>query len=308
MGSGAREGGPETRRLTTKYHRELLTLALKDHGDTFPSRDHLEAFPLDHSTESDTPVEGDFGQFWEATRILDAAQFSRRDVLDLTGLSEAQLKNTLDRGLVRLASDHNPGTGRRRMFTGADVLKLAVAHTMSAIGFPMRWSYLIADQVATRASNRLISLTVDTHLKFALYPNTSGEDWSFTPMSDERPTPSLPAAYQILDVDTLIDETMLKLRAVVADEPIPDVGFKPPPPEPSPYSPENDFFRMWATDQQGRTIRVGLTFEETEELTRLEEDDSRDRTEGRRYLELHEKHELARLQRIGVEMAEKARP
>jgi len=238
----------------------------------------------------------------EATEILTARQLARRDVLELTGLTDAQLKNTLDRDLVRLDSAHNPGTGRRRMFSGSDVLKLAVAHTMSAIGYPMRWSYLIADQVERRAHLRLIGGSTESNLAFALYPNAAGDDWAFVIMSDQRQPEPLPVAFQVLCVDTLIDQTLAKLRALVADEPIPDLSFKFPEPEPSPYSPENDFFRMWATDDEGRTVRTGLTFEETQELAALEAANmkpghGRDREAGKRYLDLIGKHEAARLAR-----------
>jgi len=44
--------------------------------------------------------------------ILKSAQFTRSDVLEVTGLTSAQLKNTIDHDLVRLDRGHNPGTGR----------------------------------------------------------------------------------------------------------------------------------------------------------------------------------------------------
>lgn len=260
---------------------------------------------------SQDALDADWRAHSEAVEILDEPQFARRDVLELTGLSDAQLKNTLDRDLVSLANRHNPGTGRRRMFTGGDVLKLTVAHTMSAIGFPMRWSHIIADQVERRAINRVIGLASGTDLMIATYPNAAGDDWAFVTLSSEnQDPPGLPLAVQLLAVDKLIDNTLAKLRALVADEPIPDLAFKFPELEPSPYSPENDFFRMWATDGEGRTIRTGLTFEETQELGSLEEANmkpgaGRDREAGRRYLDLHDKHELARLKRIAAENEER---
>lgn len=237
----------------------------------------------------------------EASAILDEEQFSRRDVLELTGLSDAQLKNTLDRNLVSLANRHNPGTGRRRMFTGGDVLKLAAAHTMNAIGFPLRWSHILADMVERRAVNRLIGASTATEFAIITYPNAAGDDWCFLAVSSEMAEqPPLPLAFQLLAVDTLIDQTLAKLRALVAEQPIPDFTFRPPEPEASPYSPQNDFFRMWAIDDEGRTVRTGLTFDETQELSTLEAANmvpghGQDREASKRYLDLIQKHKTARL-------------
>lgn len=242
----------------------------------------------------------------EATDILDEPQFTRHDVLQVTRLSEPQLKNTLDRDLVRLRSDHNPGSGRRRMFTGGDILKIVVAHTMSAIGFPMKWSYLVADDIETRASSRLIGLATEKNYGFITYPMSNG-DWARIPIhADLLEPPESPVAYQVVEVDRLIDQVIAKLRALIDDAPLPDFATAEPTIEPSPYSPENDFFRMWAKDDLGRNVRVGLTFEESQELAKLEAlsltEHGRSRDDGERYLELHDRHELARFARMGIEM------
>lgn len=260
----------------------------------------------------------DFRRFRELTAILDEPQFSRRDVLDLTGLTDAQLKNTLDRDLVRLASVHNPGTGRRRMFTGGDILKIIGAHTMSAIGFPMRWSYLIADQIERRASNRLIGNDLTPDLTIVTFPRPDG-DWEMVPMWEGRQDqPQLPVAVQGLQVDRLIDEVLAKLRALVADEPVPSFDVPVSQPEPSPWSPQNDFFRRWAKDDEGNDVLIGLTKPETDEYERLvalnlnqrtdeampETNEARQRR-GKRYLALHNKHERARQQRLAREFEER---
>jgi hypothetical protein len=65
--------------------------------------------------------------------------------------------------------------------------------------------------------------------------------------------------------------------------------------------------RAIATDQDGREVLVGLTFEETEwyfdyQAQRLSGQRGRDHTTNRRrFLALYEKHEQARLQVIGAE-------
>ena len=76
---------------------------------------------------------------------------------------------------------------------------------------------------------------------------------------------------------------------------------------------ENDQFRQWTRDEQGRQIYVGLTYEETTELLSLEEATSFEqrrrglrvtREEMKRKQSLSEKRNLARLRRIGMEALE----
>lgn len=93
-------------------------------------------------------------------------------------------------------------------------------------------------------------------------------------------------------------------------------------PTPNPYSPRENFFRAWDKDDQGRWIYVGLDHDETQELLRLSgsalfgdelvivtADIDRGSIEDTdRYLALHDRHEIARLQRLGREMAERMTP
>lgn len=260
-----------------------------------------------------SPYLGDpvFDALNEATRILDESLFSRAQVLQVAGLTSAQLKNTLDRNLVRLASGHNPGKGNARMFTGGDVLKIVTAHKMSAIGFPLKWSYLVADTIERRAQARLVGLDTTPGLVFATYPMKNG-DWARVSLWEGMTEqPQLPPVIQVIEVDRIIDEVLAKLRAVEAGEPVPSFDVPEPEPEPNPYSPEGNAFGHWLKDEQGRNIRVGLTFEETEEFNRLEELDWADRTQrgdvrkmlitdeqSNRLSELMRRHESARLQRV----------
>jgi hypothetical protein len=256
-------------------------------------------------SETDAAAAAFARQAFENTQILDVPQFSRRDVLEITGLSEAQLKNTLDRDLVQLRSDHNPGTGRRRMFTGGDILKLAAAHTQSAIGFPLKWSWLVADDIERRAISLLMGMNQPNDFVIISYPMSNG-DWARIAVSkDTEDVPALPVAYQVLEADRLITEVLAKLTALVAEQALPDFKVPEPTPAKSPYSPENDFFRMWDKDSEGRNVRVGLTHDETDEFEAIlarKMADQEQQGDGRRYLELSEKHERARFERIEREM------
>jgi len=203
--------------------------------------------------------------------ILYAPQFSRDDVLKVCDTTSGTLKGILDRKQVTLRSEHNPGTGRRRMFTGSDILKINTAIIASGIGFPLRWVYILADQVERRAAGRLTGTSLEgcRHFGMAFHPNKAGDDWAFVPIKDGQEASPLPIACQIIDVDRLIDETLAKLNAVINDEPIPNFDI-PEPKFEDPYSPEHDFFGIWTKDDQGRDCLVGLNFEETTEYKELE--------------------------------------
>ena len=67
------------------------------------------------------------------------------------------------------------------------------------------------------------------------------------------------------------------------------------------------WMRGIAQDPEGRAVLVGLTFEETDfyityRRKYLTPGRDRDREHQRRYLELHRKHEIARLEVLGREI------
>lgn len=86
----------------------------------------------------------------------------------------------------------------------------------------------------------------------------------------------------------------------------------------NPYSPSENFFRAWGKDAEGRWVYVGLDHDETQELLRLQgsalDGDellitgpvSGDPDDSDRYLELHDRHELVRLQLCAREVAQTA--
>jgi len=142
--------------------------------------------------------------------ILNDQQFSRDDVLRITTLSAGQLKGILDREQVTLRSNHNPGSGRRRMFAGSDILKIETARVAGEIGFPLKRVYQLADRVDRRATHVLDGTAKSETFKkmgLAFYPNKDGTDIAFVPILDGKPASPLPVAVRVLDVDRLITET-----------------------------------------------------------------------------------------------------
>jgi hypothetical protein len=237
--------------------------------------------------------------------ILDVRQFTSIDVCAVVGINAKQLEHVVDpkRAIVRLTIHSEDRTqGKRRMFSGSDILKISTVFVSNEIGFPQRFSYLTADTVATHAQGRLIGYNTSKNLMLVCYPIKEGTDWVFTPIYDGMiDEPKLPVAYQSIQVDRLIDETLAKIRALLADEPLPDFNIPDPVIEADPYGPTNDFFLAWSKDDLGRNIRVGLTFEETawyeDYLTRNMQNRTSNR-ESEKYLEIFQKHEAARFTRM----------
>jgi hypothetical protein len=258
--------------------------------------------------------EFDISKMQEATRIWTHPQFLVSDVCKITGATPKAIEHLVNpkRDLVRLVGAHvNPGTGRRRVFSGGQVLMIAAAFAMTRIGFPQRWVRNLADDVERQAMNRTGPYgALQTGLMIVTYPMNEGDDWAVTRLYNERTDePALPVAVHILDVDRLIDQVKAQLEAMIADEEIPDFTIPDPKPEPNPYSPASNFFRAWAKSESGRWVYVGLTEAETDELLVLEgaaiEGDELVIVEmdppknSDRYMELHDKHERTRLSLCG---------
>ncbi|WP_309668302.1 hypothetical protein [Tabrizicola sp.] len=212
-----------------------------------------------------------FQKLTEASQIWDKPQFTVSEVCKITGATPKALEHFLNpaRGLVRLMGDWvNPGTGKRRIFTGAQVLQIAAAYTMNHIGFPQRWSIGLSDQVARRAKARTIGLAVQTEMSIITYPMSNG-DWASIPVYRETTEqPNLPVAVQLLDVDRMIDQVLAHLQAIVAGEDIPDFTVPDIVPEPNWFGPKGGQ-RAWKKDDAGNWLLNGLTLEETREYMDL---------------------------------------
>lgn len=263
-------------------------------------------------------LDQDLTEYREAFRIWDEPQFTVTDVCALTGATPKAIEHFVDpsRNMVRLVTrEANPGKGRRRLFTGGQVLMIKAAYVMNSLGFPQKFSATMAQQVLFRATGLTNGLATQTKMHLISYPMASG-DWAAIPLYAETgQEPQLPVAVQVLDVDRLVNETRSQLEAIIDGNEIPTFKVMEIQPEPNPYGPVANFFRSWEKDELGRWKYVGLTWEESEELMRLEgatlEGDeliltpSHKTPEDRRdhYLELRTRHEEARLEIVGREIA-----
>jgi hypothetical protein len=161
----------------------------------------------------------------DAFRIWDEPQFTVSDVCALTGATPKAIEHFVDpsRNMVRLVTrEANPGKGRRRLFTGGQVLMIKVAYVMNAIGFPQKFSATMAEQVLRRATGLTNGVADQTKMHLISYPMANG-DWAAIPIyAETEKEPQLPVAVQVLDVDRLVRETRAQLEAIVEGQEIPD--------------------------------------------------------------------------------------
>lgn len=231
----------------------------------------------------------------------DDPRFSRQQMLAcVPGLSEEVFKQWIVRSVVAFTDDAPMGKGRRRLYTPADVIQVATLHEMARQGIMVSKAVLVWHLVR----GRLIALAhpplageLGYAVALAIHP-TTGELVSRTFIEGEAPfdpnDDDAPDVMVLFRVDRFIARMRDRMDAILADKPA------APPPNPT-RNEEPDFFRRWATDGEARRVLVGLTAEETAEYERTRDADASDYDAKDRYLELHDKHEAARLQRLMIE-------
>lgn len=152
--------------------------------------------------------------------ILHEAQFTVDDACAVSGLTAGQLKGILDRKQIVLSFHHNPGTGRRRMFTGRDILSLSVSKMASQIGFPLRYVDLLADQVVGHAEQWVIEKALGANtpsLVIAVFP-VEDDDWAIIPFSGPEVEYNLPPVFMQFDLSRIVKEAFSALSDIVAKE------------------------------------------------------------------------------------------
>ena len=84
-------------------------------------------------------------------RMLFRPDYTLGDVLEVTGLTKAQLLNWLHRDLVKLSTTQNPGHGKRRLYTGLDIIMICAAQKLSSIGLPIKLVQSFSKHIGERA-------------------------------------------------------------------------------------------------------------------------------------------------------------
>ncbi len=146
-------------------------------------------------------------------RMLDYPEYSMGDVLEVTGLTKAQLLNWLSRNLVVLSTEHNPGHGRRRLYTGRDVLMICVAQKLSEIGLPIILVQNLSKSVAQRAEQLTTASGGLRGYTIVLYPVE--DKWECVAGYDSGPqkldVSNVGEILVVLQIDQLIDRVFSEL-------------------------------------------------------------------------------------------------
>lgn len=244
--------------------------------------------------------------------LLDDARFTRDQAAVASFATPSQIHNWVSRGWLTLSGEQNPGRGKKRLYTGRDIIAIAVAVALQPFGMMQVADQLIRLQhVSNRAYFLLISPEISLGYGLGIVPSPDETDWLYIPFGADVPDQPEPPAYAVVavDIDRLIIETLERLNLVAAGKPVPERSF---PQKPTIEQSEDEYLEFIGKayrDGAGNRIYRGLTLEESQELDRLINKRFSMHTnaggprlsedERERLAELKEKNEIARLQYLG---------
>ena len=251
---------------------------------------------------------------------LDVPQFSQKELLVCApGLPQATLKQWIERHVIYLSVPLNPGRGRRPLYRGKDVLTVAATCALVQQGIPPGKAHIAISQIFTpRVNQRLAGDESGPWSAFLCFATGTGdlhampfiEGKDNQKMRETLTSADVPEVQIYFQMDRLIDRVCDCLQSLLDDSFIYTTAGDLK----STVNADRDFLRKWDLDEHGNKILVGLTFEESKEYERLivrdlfqrgdaafPETTKKREARNDRYLELHEKHEFARMARIGKE-------
>jgi len=151
----------------------------------------------------------------QAHSILELPRFTRQDVTGIVGVSDHQLHNWVSRKWLTLSGEQNPGKGRKRLFTGSDVLTIAFGLELQPFGMIQVADLLSrTQQMSKRAYRMLFDPAFTCGRAVAVVPSPEGKGWLYVPYGPgtARQGHDFKAAV-IVDVDRLTLETLERLVA-----------------------------------------------------------------------------------------------
>ena len=155
--------------------------------------------------------------------ILEDGLFTRRNVMDASGAAAHQLHNWVARGWLTLSGDQNPGRGRRRLYSGCDVIAVALGLELQPFGM-MQVAEQVArsQQISARAYRMLQDPSFESGRALAIVPSGELNGWSYIVFGPgtARAGHDFRAAV-IIDVDRMILETLERLTLNVRGEHLP---------------------------------------------------------------------------------------
>ncbi|OJH18281.1 hypothetical protein BLX88_13990, partial [Bacillus obstructivus] len=78
-------------------------------------------------------------------RILTQQHFTQGDVLEITRLKKELLQTWMNRGVIALG-EQNPGSGRRRLYSALDIVKLGLLRRVADLGLELGLGRELADE------------------------------------------------------------------------------------------------------------------------------------------------------------------
>lgn len=200
--------------------------------------------------------------------LLDVPQFTNSNVQLIAEVSQAQLHNWTSRGWINLSGDANPGKGRRRFYTGEDVLAVRFAAEMAPFGMIQVAKQVNQSTGWLKVRSFDLAMGVAHDLGRKLYVIPLENDWLY--IHDIIALPEVCPVYLTVELDLLIIQTLERLALVVDEEEIQSLGKPAPPTAEETQTEIEEFYSVWTTDHEGRRVHSGLTFEESQEFATLQ--------------------------------------
>ena len=152
-------------------------------------------------------------------QLLHRSRFTRRHVIEVTGVAHHQLHNWVSRKWLTLTGEQNPGKGRRRLYAGSDVINIAFGLELQPFGM-MQVADLMArsQQITKRAYGMLLDPGFESGRAYAVVPSGEG-DWRYVAFGPGAARSGHDfAAAVIVDLDRIILETLERLVPLVSGQ------------------------------------------------------------------------------------------
>jgi hypothetical protein len=198
--------------------------------------------------------------------LIDESQFTNPDIEAATFVSSTQLHNWVSRDWIKL-SGGNPGRGKRRLYTGMDAVAVAVAAALQPFGMMQVADQLIRmNQIPGRTLRLLTDPTCIPDYGLGIVPFPEQNDWLYIPMGTEAAETELPSySLVVLDVDTLIVETLERIVCILEGKPIAPRVLPKRPTQQETEDQALEFFGAAYRDAEGNRIYRGLTADESKD-------------------------------------------
>jgi hypothetical protein len=190
--------------------------------------------------------------------------FTLREASSLSGASEIQIRTAIQLGFVDCPPTL-PFSQTRPVFSFLNALNYRMLADLLAYKLPRAIVPAVWEQLVNRFRMRQGGHGPE-HFAIVVFVDSAG-GLGFVPMRDGEPASPVPPVCIIVDLDGQIEQTLERAAALLEGRDPPDHGILAD--DFQPFSPEQNLFGTWASDDRGRTVLAGLDFAQTQELGRL---------------------------------------